>query len=177
MIGLAKAATDAEIAEAAAYFSSLKPRQNTRVVETDTAPKTYVTFNHYVALTTGEKEPLGKRIVEVAENFTQFENRDTHTRFVAYVPVGSIARGQALVTTGGNGRTVACGTCHGAELKGLGPVPPLAGRSPSYAVRQMFDLQHGTRRGSWSPLMAGAVQKLTLDDMVAIAAYLASRAP
>ena len=44
-------------------------------------------------------------------------------------------------------------------------------------MRQMFDLQHGTRRGPWAPLMAAAVQKLTLDDMVAIAAYAASLAP
>ena len=46
-------------------------------------------------------------------------------------------------------------------------VPPLAGRSPTYTVRQLFDLQHGTRRGPWSALMNAAVAKLTLDDMVA----------
>ena len=93
------------------------------------------------------------------------------------VPPGSISRGEALVTTGGGTRTIACGVCHGADLKGLGAVPPLAGRSPSYTVRQLFDLQHGTRRGPWAPLMRAAVQKLTLDDMVAIAAYTASREP
>ena len=76
---------------------------------------------------------------------------------------------------GGNGRTVACGTCHGATLKGLGPVPPLAGRSPSYTVRQLFDLQVGVRKGPWSALMKAAVEKMTIDDMIAIAAYLASR--
>ena len=96
---------------------------------------------------------------------------------MAYVPPGSIKKGEALVTTGANGRTVACGTCHGADLKGLGPVPPLAGRSPTYAVRQMFDFQHGVRRGPWAPLMKAAVEALTLDDMVAISAFLASREP
>ena len=74
-------------------------------------------------------------------------------------------------------RTVACGTCHGADLKGLGPVPPLAGRSPSYTVRQMFDMQQGVRKGPWSALMKAAVEKLTIDDMIAIAAYTASREP
>ena len=105
------------------------------------------------------------------------ELRDASSGFVAYVPIGSIARGETLVRSGGNGRTIACGTCHGADLKGLGPVPPLAGRSPSYTVRQLFDMQQGTRKGPWSALMKAAVDKLTIDDMIAIAAFTASREP
>src|SRR6266481_3200039 len=77
MIGLAKAATDEEIAAAAAYFSALKPRQHTRVVETDTVPKTFIMANHYAALPSGEKEAIGQRIVEVPEVLEQFVNRDT----------------------------------------------------------------------------------------------------
>jgi hypothetical protein len=64
-----------------------------------------------------------------------------------------------------------------AELNGVGPIPGLAGRSPSYLVRQLYDFQHGTRAGPWSPLMALNVIKLTLDDMVALAAYAASLPP
>lgn len=56
-------------------------------------------------------------------------------------------------------------------------LPRLAGRSPSFTVRQLFDLQQGARRGPWSPLMRAAVEKLTIDDMIAIAAYTASRQP
>ena len=72
--------------------------------------------------------------------------RDPRSGFVAYVPVGSIKKGEALVKTGG-GKTTACAICHGADLKGLGPVPGLAGRSPSYSARQMFDMQTGARAG------------------------------
>jgi cytochrome c553 len=93
------------------------------------------------------------------------------------VPVGSIKKGEALVTTGGNGRTVACTVCHGADLKGLGPVPQIAGRSPSYLVRQLYDMQHGVRAGDWSPLMKQSVAKLTIDDLISIGAYAASRQP
>lgn len=177
MIGLAKAATDAEIAEAAAYFSALKPRQHTRVVETDTAPKTYITFNHYVALTNGEKEPLGKRIVEVPEDYRQFESRDSHARFVAYVPVGSIARGEALVKTGGNGKTLACASCHGHDLKGAGMMPGIVGRSTNYTTRQLYDIKHGFRAGQLAMLMKDVVAKLDEDDIIAISAYLASLEP
>jgi cytochrome c553 len=44
-------------------------------------------------------------------------------------------------------------------------------------VRQLFDLQVGVRKGTWSPLMKSAVEKLTIDDMIAIAAYTSSREP
>ena len=177
MIGLAKAATNEEIAAAAAYFSALKPRQHTRVVETDTVPKTYIIANHYVALPSGEKEPIGKRIVEVPDDIEQFQKRDTHSRFTAYVPVGSVARGEVLVRTGGGGKTLPCITCHGPDLRGVGQIPGIAGRSTNYTVRQLYDIKHGFRAGMAAVLMKDVVARLEEEDMIAIAAYLASRAP
>ena len=59
----------------------------------------------------------------------------------------------------------------------LGPVPSLAGRSPSYMARQLFDFQTGARHGLWSDLMKPVVANLTDDDMLAIAAFTASRTP
>ena len=61
--------------------------------------------------------------------------------------------------------------------RGLGPVPPLAGRSPSYIVRQLFDMQKGNRNGPNAKLMKPVVASLTVDDMIAIAAYVSSRSP
>ena len=81
------------------------------------------------------------------------------------------------MTTGGNGRTVACVVCHGPDLRGLGPVPAIAGRSPSYVARQLYDLQTGARNGAWSDLMDAAVANLTVEDIVNIAAYTASLEP
>src|SRR5207302_582149 len=80
---------------------------------------------------TGEQEALGALIVEVPEIFERFESRDTHALFVAYVPPGSIKTGEALAATGGC-KTVACAGCHGAGLTGMGDIPRLAGRSPTY---------------------------------------------
>jgi len=177
MIGLAKAATDEEIAAAAAYFSALKRRKTIEVVETDTAPKTFIMANHYAALPSGEKEAIGRRIVEVPEVLEQFVNRDTHARFVAYVPVGSVARGEALVRTGGAGKTLACVTCHGPDLKGVGMIPSIAGRSTNYVVRQLYDIKHGYRAGAFAGLMKDVVVQLQEEDMLAIAAYLATQAP
>jgi cytochrome c553 len=176
MIQDAKAANDEDIRTAAAYFSSFPFKKWIRVVEARDVPKTRIAG--WMHVPTGEgTEPLEQRIIETPEDLRRTELRDAASGFVAYVPVGSIAKGEALVKTGGSGRTVACGACHGPDLKGLGPVPPLAGRSPSYTVRQMYDMQQGVRKGPWSALMKAAVEQLTVDDMIAIAAYTASREP
>ena len=90
---------------------------------------------------------------------------------------GSLARGERLVTTGGEGRTLACASCHGPGLKGLADVPRLAGRSPSYLFRQLYDLRAGKRVSGTSALMTPVLAHLTDEDMVAIVAYLASQKP
>jgi len=173
---IAKAATDEEVKAAADYFAGLAPKPWIRVVEAATVPRTHVAGYMLVPDEGGVTEPIGQRIVETPENVAETELRDSGSGFVAYVPPGSIARGEKLVKTGG-GKTTACGACHGADLKGLGPVPRLAGRSPSYLVRQLYDFQHGARAGPWSPLMLGVVRDLTPGDIVDIVAYAASRKP
>ena len=177
MIDLAKAVTNEEIAAAAAYFSALKPRQHTRVVETDIVPKTFLRSHSYAALPSGEKEPIGKRIIEVPEHLEQVVLHDSRARFIAYVPVGSVARGEALVKTGGDGKTLACAACHGLNLKGAGVIPGIAGRSTSYTVRQLYDLKHGFRVGAFAVQMKDVVANLNEEDMLAIAAYLATQVP
>jgi cytochrome c553 len=62
-------------------------------------------------------------------------------------------------------------------LQGLGEVPALAGRHPNYIVRQLWSMQNGERVGVSAALMKAVVEKLSVDDMLAIAAYTASRTP
>lgn len=176
MAGFAKAMTQAEIEAAAAYFSSMKWTPWIRVVETNTVPRTRINFGMFLKLDGNQTEPIGDRLIEAAENAEATEQlRDPHSGWVVYAPVGSIKRGEDLVVRGGGGKTTACGVCHGANLEGIGPVPPLAGRSPSYLVRQLYDMQAGTRTGTWTELMKPVVEKLSAADMLAIAAYTASR--
>jgi cytochrome c553 len=172
MIAIAKAMTDEEIKASADYFGSMKWTPWIKVVETGTVPKTRIAGGLFLALEGAEKEPLAQRIIEVPENSEATETlRDPRSGFIAYAPVGSIKKGEGLA------KAAQCGACHGADLKGLGPVPGLAGRSPSYTVRQLCDMQRGARKGIWAELMAPVVAKMSDDDMLAIAAYTASLAP
>ena len=178
MIAIAKAMTDEEIKASADYFGSMPWTPWIRVVEASTVPKVVSRGGMWFAADETTKEPIGTRLVEMPENPERTEIlRDPRSGFVAYAPVGSLKKGEALVRTGGNGRTVACGVCHGADLNGMGPVPGIAGRSPSYIARQMYDMQAGARNGEWTPLMKPVVEKLTEDDYVSISAYVASLKP
>ena len=178
MIAIAKGMTPEEIKAAADYFGSMKWTPWIRVMEANTVPKTRVQGGMYLRVEGNETEPIGMRIIETPENVEHTETlRDPRSGFIAYVPPGSVKKGETLVTTGGNGKTVQCSLCHGADLKGLGPVPGIAGRSPSYMVRQMYDMQAGARHGQWTDLMKGVVAKLNDEDFVSIAAYLSSRMP
>ena len=176
MIQFAKNMTDEEIKAAAEYFGSMKWTPWIKVIETNTVPKTH-NANGMFLVEGDEKEPLGKRILETPENAEATEVlRDPHSGFFAYVPPGSIKRGEALVTKS-SAKTIQCGSCHGADLKGLGPVPGIAGRSPSYLMRQMYDMQQGAWNGTWTQLMKPVVAKLSNDDMLDIVAYTASLKP
>jgi cytochrome c553 len=173
----AKAMTDDEVRVAAEYFAALKPKRVIKVVESDSVPKTYIARLFFVKKPEGGSEPLARRIVEMPDDVEQFELRDTRSQFTAYVPVGSIARGEALAKTGGGGTTMQCAVCHGSDLKGVGPIPGIAGRSPTYIVRQLFDFKNGARAGANSALMKPAVEKLSEDDMIALAAYIGALEP
>jgi cytochrome c553 len=173
---VANGITREEIEAAADYFSTLKPRSTVRVIETTNAPKTQVVDWHLALASTPGTEPLGQRIIEVPENLEQFERRDGRAHWIAYVPPGSVQRGQTLATSGDN-KTVTCSICHGPDLRGLGPIPSIAGRSPSYIVRQLYDFRAGVRAGTGSALMKPVVEKLTMEDMISLAAYVASLSP
>lgn len=178
MITIAKALTPEEIRQSAEYFGAMPWTPWVRVVEASTVPKMESRGGIWVPVEGAAKEPLGNRIMETPENAERTEIlRDPRSGFVAYVPSGSLKKGEALVKTGGNGRTEACGVCHGSDLTGLGPVPGIAGRSPSYLARQMFDMQAGARHGEWADLMKPVVAKLTEEDLVNISAYVASLMP
>jgi len=152
MATVANAMDAAEISAASEYFASIKPEPWIRVVEVTRGPR-----------------GTGGQILEVPDRKTP--------GYVAYVPAGSVTRGERLVEGGASGRTVRCANCHGQDLRGTGSTPRLAGRSPSYLARQLNDMRRGVRHGSGSDRMMGTVARLTDDDVVAIAAYTASRTP
>jgi cytochrome c553 len=176
---IAKATSDEDIRQAAEYFAALKPSVWVKVIETATPPKTFIATagRHRQLHPDGGTEPIGRRILEIPADPFRTEIRDPHSGFIAYVPPGSIARGEALVKGGGSGKTVQCALCHGEALQGLGEVPRLAGLQPLYVARQLFDLRHGSSAGKAAASMKPVVANLSEDDIIAISSYLGSLPP
>jgi cytochrome c553 len=179
MTAFAVAMTDEEIRAGADYFSSMRWTPWIEVVETDTVPKTRVLGGMHLKLEGKDagSEPLGPRIVESPVDAEQTELlRNPRSGFIAYVPKGSVARGEALAR-GSKAGVTACTICHGEDLGGLAIVPGLRGRSPSYIARQLADMKTGKRRGEWTPLMQPVVANMTADDILNLSAYLTSLQP
>lgn len=173
----AVAMQDDEILAAAQYFAALPPQSFVRVVETSQVPKSEITGWLFKFNPQGEKEPLGERILEGPEDFGQFELRDPATKYIAYVPEGSIALGKRLAQTWGDSQELECSSCHGPGYKGKENVPNIAGRSPASVVRQLYDFKSGARRGGKSSEMDKVVKYMKNSDMLALAAYLGSLTP
>lgn len=183
MIALAKAISAEEAHAAAEYWTAQSGGPHVRVVETVRAPPARLDGNLYVATDVELTEVLADRILEVPEDPAKSGRLDDpRSGFVAYVPVGSVERGHKLATLGSVANvnvsttegTSACITCHGTDLRGLGDAPPIAGRSPSYIVRQLYDFKTGARNGTMAGFMKLEVAHLTTSEMTDVAAYLAT---
>jgi len=171
--------SDEDVLAAAEWYAGLEPLDwIDEIIESDTVPITYLGRGRMRFLhPDGGTEPIGNRILEVPQNRAMVESRHPYVGFTVYAPAGSVARGEDLVVTGASGKTVACSICHGEGLTGLGDVPRLAGLSPLYVVRQLYEFQIGDRTGSLGALMNASVANLTEEDIVDIAAYLATLDP
>lgn len=166
MIFYAKAMTEAEIAETAAYYAALPPTVPIKVVETAAVPKMRSQDGMWLPDDSAPREGLGMRIIETPANVEREQLRDPRASFIAYVPIGAVARGQTLAAR--------CTMCHGDRLEGRGIIPGIAGRSPSYLARQLYDFQTGARKSPMAAMMKPSAMNLSGEDMVHIAAYLAT---
>ena len=165
MVDFAKAMTEAEIMQAAAYYAALAPTVPIRVIETATVPK--MKSQEGMWLPASGREPTAGRLIETPADVNREQLRDPHAGFIAYVPVGAVAKGRRLAAK------IDCAGCHGAGLRGA-DAPGIAGRSPSYLARQLYDFQQGTRHGEMAAAMQPVVAGLSAGDIVNLTAYVAS---
>ncbi|OFW01693.1 MAG: hypothetical protein A3I61_03545 [Acidobacteria bacterium RIFCSPLOWO2_02_FULL_68_18] len=186
MAMLAKAMSEEEMRQAAEYFAAVKWTPWITVKEAELIPEMELEDgNMYITHGKEPTEKLAGRIVETPEDAFQANGvRNPRSGWIAYVPVGSVARGKRLVEAGevmADGRpvrkTIACVTCHGADMNGAGEFPAIGSRSPSYMMRQLYDFKTGRRNGTFAAIMQPVVANLTNDEMRDIVAYLASIKP
>ena len=177
MLPIVRGATPELLLEASEYYAHLPLVRFTHVVETPMVPKTMLGLGGVrYAVPEGDLEPLGERIIEIPEDADRAHSRDSHSGFIAHVPPGSVARGEALLA-GVASTPASCAACHGPALHGDGDVPGIAGRSTLSTFRALNDYQAGNRAGPATPPMRSIVAEMTQGDMMAIAAYLTTLQP
>jgi cytochrome c553 len=178
MILASKAATEEELKQAAEYYAAIGPdRQKwVKTVVGNEVPKGPAAFGgggfRYHAKE-GGMDPLPPgMVIEVAENDDLVRARDQiDGGFLQYVRPEDLALGEKVAADG------KCGTCHGADYKGKGDVPRLANQHSIYLIRQLKNMQLGTRKDKNGAAMKPIVAKLSDRDIVAVSAYLASKNP
>jgi cytochrome c553 len=175
MYALAGELTDEDIDASAKYFAQQKLGRRVYVVESLNIPRAEP--SDWVYKQVDGSEDLEDRLLEVAPDITRHQHRDDRMEYTAYAPPGSLYRGKILVSTGDKGTTQACATCHGPKLLGTDKAPPIAGRSPTYLLRQLIGFRNGLRTNEAAKQMDPVVEKLELKDMVALAAYVGSLYP
>jgi cytochrome c553 len=169
MVDFAKAMTEAQMRQAAAYYASLPPLAAIKVKETDTVPAMRSQEGMWLPDKSRPREKIGMRVVETPVDVDREQLRDPHAGFIAWVPRGAVAKGKSLAAELG------CAGCHGEKLTGNGDTAPgIAGRSPSYLARQLYDFHTGSRHGEMAAPMQSIVANLTARDVVNLTAYLAS---
>jgi cytochrome c553 len=172
---VAEALTDEEIEASAKYFAQQKLARRHYVVEGINIPRAEPAF--WVYKEVDGTEDLGERLLEVAPDITRHERRDPKMQYTVYAPPGSLMRGKSLANTGDKGKTQICSTCHLTRLEGTDKIPPIAGRSPTYLLRQLIAFKNGARTNEAAKQMDAVVEKLELEDMVALAAWVGSLYP
>lgn len=95
------------------------------------------------------------------------------------VDAGVLEEGKKLVELGDWDKTVpACIKCHGPGARGVGKnFPALAAQHASYIEAQLNAWKQGTRKNDPDQLMKGIAERLSMDQIKAVAAYLASMKP
>lgn len=89
---------------------------------------------------------------------------------------GDLERGRQITHEGDWKNNVpACVQCHGAGGEGVQPsFPVLAGQQPEYVFAQLAQWHAGARANSPQQLMDRIVQRMTVQDMRAVADYLST---
>lgn len=94
----------------------------------------------------------------------------------ASLPAGEVERGRQLVLHGDPAKQVpACVACHGERLSGVLPaIPGLLGLPRDYINAQFGAWRNGTRRALAPDCMGTIAGRLSLADVSAVSAWLAS---
>jgi cytochrome c553 len=184
MVAVAKAISEADLTAAAEYYAAIGPERQEwikTVVGTEVPKHYFFVGPGGIAFKSpeGGTVPIPKGQVVVMSQDEDMVRVEDQLRggFVQYVRPEQMQLGQRIIADGDGGRLARCSACHGADLKGQGDVPRLLGRQTLYIIRAMNDMRTGANKNPRAAPMAAVAARMTDEDIVGAAVYLASKAP
>ncbi len=132
---------------------------------------------HY-ALMAGLLDPLSDAyLMEMAQYFSKLDLPYARPP-IATAAADVLQRGRILATQGDAAKKIpACTQCHGNALTGVAPnIPGLLGLPRDYLNAQLGGWQTGQRRAHAPDCMARITQRMSPQDMNAVATWLATQA-
>ncbi|MBP0048611.1 cytochrome c4 [Marinobacterium sp. AK62] len=113
-----------------------------------------------------------QQILDVSAYYASLPSPDTAVEAEASL----LASGKVLATRGDWDHYIpACESCHGPDSQGMGAsFPALAGQHPTYIKQQLNAWRNGSRHNDPNQLMTGVAERLTEQQIEAVAAYLGS---
>jgi len=125
-------------------------------------------------------QPIAKALsTKEAEDVAAYYTAQKAPETAPKADAGVLEEGKRIVELGDWDNTIpACVKCHGPGARGVGvSFPALAGQHASYIESQLNAWKQGTRKGDPEQLMKGISDRLSMDQIKAVAAYLASMKP
>jgi cytochrome c553 len=115
-------------------------------------------------------------LMEIAQHFSELDLPYAPARPASAAPA-VLERGMALVRAGDAARGLpACQACHGERLTGVAPaVPGLLGLPYDYLAAQLGSWREHTRHAHQPDCMAAIAERLSAEDLGAVAAWLAAQ--
>ena len=176
MIAYAKAMTDDEVKAAAEYFAAMKWTPWIKVVEAATVPKTRIAGGMFLKLDGGDDRADRRSHHRGAGRHASAPSRCAIRAPASRRTCRSAASRRAKRWSrpaAARRRAARCATAPTSRASARSPASPAARRATPCA--SCSTRSSGTRKGVWADLMKPVVANLTNDDMLAIAAYTASR--
>jgi cytochrome c553 len=118
----------------------------------------------------------------IASRLEDQDIRDLARYYASQMPAAGAAGDTELLREGKNiyesgvpkEKVFTCISCHGEYAEGKDKVPRLAGQHAPYLVKQLVYFQSSQRGGEVHIMRAAIGERMTLQQMEAVAAYLAS---
>lgn len=121
-----------------------------------------------------------RQMAWIAQRLDPAERRSVADHYAGLPFAGASRRaapgGEQLYHRGDPARGIpACANCHGGNGEGIGPAnPPLAGQSALYIAGQLDEWRKSRRRNDPDDVMLAVSQRLSPEQMVAVARYAAA---